>query len=39
MGYGVGWDSLRSRDIGYGVPSVCEHPGCTKIIDRGMGCA
>lgn len=36
MGYSVGWDSTRRRDIGYGVPAICEHPGCNEEIDRGM---
>lgn len=36
MGYSIGWDSIHSRDIGYGVPAVCEHPGCSEDIDRGM---
>lgn len=37
MGYSVGWDSNWKRDIGYGVPSICDHPGCTTEIDRGLG--
>lgn len=36
MGYSVGFDSKHGRDIGYGVPAVCEHPECNKLIDRGM---
>lgn len=37
MGYSIGWDSTRNRDIGYGVPAICEHPGCNEAIYRGMG--
>lgn len=37
MSWALGYDSGNQRDIGYGVPSVCEHPDCTKVIDRGMG--
>ena len=37
MGFSVGWDSNWKRDIGYGVPSICDHPGCTTEIDRGLG--
>lgn len=36
MGYSIGYDEDRKRDIGYGVPSVCDHPDCNKEIDRGM---
>lgn len=39
MGYSIGWDSTRNRDIGYGVPAVCEYPGCNEEIDRGMAYA
>ncbi|ARQ95393.1 hypothetical protein [Bradyrhizobium phage BDU-MI-1] len=24
------------RDIGYGVPALCDHPGCDAEIDRGL---
>ena len=34
MGWAVGVD--RGRDIGYGVPAVCDHPDCNKKIDRGL---
>lgn len=37
MGWAVGYDSQWNRDIGYGVPSVCDHPGCNRDIDRGLG--
>ncbi len=36
MGWSIGYDDKWKRDIGYGVPSVCDHPGCTKKIDRGL---
>ena len=37
MGYSIGYDSKWKRDIGYGVPAYCDHPGCDEEIDRGMG--
>lgn len=37
MGWAVGWDDQRQRDVGYGVPATCDHPGCTTEIDRGLG--
>ena len=36
MGWSVGYDEKWQRDIGYGVPSKCDHPGCDKVIDRGL---
>lgn len=36
MGWSVGYDSNWNRDIGYGVPSICDLPGCGKEIDRGL---
>ena len=36
MGYQVYELSSQKRFGGYGVPSICDHPGCTKEIDRGM---
>ena len=36
MGWAVGYDSNWKRDIGYGVPCVCDHPGCKEKIDRGL---
>lgn len=41
MGYQV-YEDRAARDLGverwagYGVPAVCDHPGCTEEIDRGM---
>ena len=36
MGWSVGYDEKWKRDIGYGVPSICDHPGCSEKIDRGL---
>jgi hypothetical protein len=36
MGWSVGYDENWKRDIGYGVPSICDHPDCNKEIDRGL---
>lgn len=36
MGWSIGFDSNWNRDIGYGVPAYCDHPGCMKEIDRGL---
>lgn len=36
MGWSVGYDEHWKRDIGYGVPSRCDFPGCEKQIDRGL---
>lgn len=37
MGWAVGYDNNWKRDIGYGVPSICDHPECGTEIDRGLG--
>lgn len=36
MGWSVGYDASWNRDIGYGVPATCDHPGCGADIDRGL---
>jgi hypothetical protein len=36
MGWAIGWDRKWKRDIGYGVPAYCDHPGCSEEIDRGL---
>ena len=36
MSWSIGYDSDHDRDIGYGVPAVCDHPGCNNEIDRGL---
>jgi hypothetical protein len=36
MGWSIGWDGNWRRDIGYGVPAICDHPGCNEEIDRGL---
>lgn len=35
MGWAIGY--LNGRDVGYGVPALCDQPGCKKKIDRGLG--
>lgn len=38
MGWSIGHDSRwGGRDVGYGVIAFCDHPGCGKEIDRGLG--
>lgn len=37
MGWSIGYDSKWQRDIGYGVPAICDHPGCGEEINRGLG--
>jgi hypothetical protein len=36
MGWSIGFDNNWKRDIGYGVPAICDHPKCNKKIDRGL---
>jgi hypothetical protein len=36
MGWSIGYDEKWKRDIGYGVPCKCDHPGCDAEIDRGL---
>jgi hypothetical protein len=36
MGWSLGYDTNWQRDIGYGVPATCDHPGCGAKIDRGL---
>jgi len=36
MSWAIGYDSHWNRDIGYGVPAVCDHPRCNTQIDRGL---
>ena len=36
MGWEVGYDTNWQRDIGYGVPAYCDHPGCGAEINRGL---
>lgn len=36
MGWSIGYDPNWKRDIGYGVPATCDHPGCGEKIDRGL---
>lgn len=34
MSWAVG--EFKGRDIGYGVPALCDHPDCERAIDRGL---
>ena len=36
MGWSIGFDERWNRDIGYGVPAVCDFPGCGEKISRGL---
>ena len=36
MSWSVGFDGDWERDIGYGVPAWCDHPECSKVINRGL---
>jgi|SRR5581483_1120303 len=36
MSWSIGFDEHWQRDIGYGVPAFCDHPKCSKRIDRGL---
>ncbi|MGW6121486.1 hypothetical protein ACWFRF_20760 [Nocardia sp. NPDC055165] len=36
MGWAVGYDTTWKRDIGYGVPALCDQPGCGAEIHRGL---
>lgn len=37
MGWSIGFDPNWQRDVGYGVPAVCDHPDCAEGINRGLG--
>lgn len=36
MSWAVGFDEKWQRDIGYGVPTICDFPNCNMRIDRGL---
>lgn len=36
MGWLIGYDEAWARDVGYGVPAICDHPDCGYVIDRGL---
>jgi len=36
MSWAIGYDTRWQRDVGYGVPAWCDHPGCEAEIDRGL---
>lgn len=35
MGWGAGVNA-KGEEIGYTIPWVCDHDGCTETIDRGL---
>lgn len=37
MSWAIGYDHNHKRDIGYGVPAICDHPDCNEKISRGLG--
>ena len=36
MSWAIGYDKHWKRDVGYGVPAICDDPECTAEIDRGL---
>ncbi len=36
MGWAIGYDTRLRRDVGYGVPAICDDPECAEEIDRGL---
>ncbi|MCE4223368.1 hypothetical protein HCU64_06360 [Methylobacterium sp. C25] len=36
MGWSLGYDPNWKRDVGYGVPAICDDPTCDAEIDRGL---
>jgi hypothetical protein len=36
VSWSIGFDERWARDIGYGVPAICDHPNCSAEIDRGL---
>lgn len=36
MGWSIGYDDRLKRDIGYGVPGICDYPDCGARIWRGL---
>ena len=36
MGWSIGYDPNWGRDVGYGVPAICDHPDCNEEINRGL---
>lgn len=39
MGWAHCGKDSKGRSIGYGVPAICDHPGCKTKIDRGLAYA
>lgn len=35
MGWSIG-TNCQDRDVGYGVPAICDYPGCNNEINRGL---
>ena len=36
MSWSIGYDKHWKRDVGYGVPTICDDPTCADEIDRGL---
>lgn len=36
MSWAIGYDDNHKRDVGYGVPAICDHPNCEAKINRGL---
>ena len=36
MSWSIGFDNHWNRDVGYGVPAICDAPNCEEEIDRGL---
>jgi hypothetical protein len=36
VSWAVGFDEHWQRDVGYGVPAICDSPRCKAAIDRGL---
>lgn len=34
--WSIGYDEHWNRDIGHQVPGICDHPGCDRLIHRGV---
>lgn len=37
MSWAIGFNKEQDRDVGYSVIAICDHPGCTAEITRGIG--
>lgn len=36
MYWAIGFDENWNRDVGFDVPSICDHPNCNNAINRGI---